>query len=141
MQTMRQLDAADARTLVDAAKVVSERIGVPMALAVLDAGGHALLVERMTGAGWLTPDLARSKAFTAAGWRTETATLQERLAAAPFLVTAIAVETGGRFMPQGGGVPVIVGGEVVGALGASGGTAAQDHEVVSGAVASFGLGN
>ncbi len=56
--------------------------------------------------------------------------------AAPFLVTALAVQNGGKFMPQQGGMPVRLDGHLVGALRASGGTAARDEQVVRAAVTS-----
>jgi uncharacterized protein GlcG (DUF336 family) len=140
MRQVRHLDLTDARRLADAAIAESQAVGVPMAFAVLDAAGHPVFITRMDGAGWLTADIARAKAYAAAGWGAETGGLQDRLqSAAPFLVTALAVQTGGKFMPQRGGVPVRLDGQIVGALGASGGTAAQDEQVVRAAItATFG---
>ena len=134
---MKCLDSEDALELIMVAKVESLRIGVPMSLAVVDAAGHPLLAERMVGAGWLTADIAYSKAFTAAAWRIATVELQSRLSNAPYLVNALSVQTRGSFMPQGGGIPVVREGQIVGALGASGGSAAQDHGVAQVGVEAF----
>jgi uncharacterized protein GlcG (DUF336 family) len=140
MRQVGHLDLTDARNLADAAIAESHALGVPMSFAVLDAAGHPVFIARMDGANWLAADIARAKAFAAAGWGAETGGLQDRLQnAAPFLVTALAAQAGGKFMPQRGGVPVRIDGQIVGALGASGGTAAQDDQVVRAAItATFG---
>ncbi|MEV7005053.1 heme-binding protein [Streptosporangium sp. NPDC051022] len=129
------IDLATARALLDAAETEAAALGVTMTFSVLDAAGHQIALHRMDGAGWLTPDIARGKAYAAAAWREETGTLGPRLAeAAPALLAAVVAQTHGLFTAGNGGVPIRVGGEVAGAMGASGGTAAQDAAVVRAAI-------
>lgn len=131
MLQQQSVDLSDAEELVRAAVAVAGERGLMMAFTVVDAGGHTIMSLRMDGANWLALDISRAKAFAAAGWGADTGSVQAGLeAGAPFLVTATAVSTGGRFMPQRGAVVLRSEGRVIGAFGASGGTAIQDEEVV-----------
>jgi len=115
-----------AREIVARARAKAEEIGVPMAIAVVDAGGHLVLVERMDGAGFATPEIAWGKAWTAAAWGLPSATLGERIGADPAFSAAVSAATGGRFTPRQGALPLPGGG----AVGASGGSSQQDEDVV-----------
>lgn len=129
------IELNEAQELVRAAAEVAASRGHLMAFTVVDASGHTVLSLRMDGANWLALDISRAKAFAAAGWGADTGGVQAQLeAGAPFLVTATAMATGGRFMPQRGAVVLRSNGRVVGAMGASGGTAIQDEEVVVAAI-------
>lgn len=67
----------------------AQALQVLMSLAIVDEGGHLVMLLRMDGAGWLTTDIARGKAYTAAAFRRSTAELAERLGSHPSFLSAI----------------------------------------------------
>jgi cob(I)alamin adenosyltransferase len=111
----------------------AERIGVPMTLAVVDAGGHLIAFARMDGGSYLTNDIAIAKAHTAAGSKMATADLEQAIGA-PHIVASLSAATDGRFLVIPGGAPISEDGEIVGAIGVSGGSAEQDAQVAEAAV-------
>ncbi|WP_338425900.1 GlcG/HbpS family heme-binding protein [Sphingopyxis kveilinensis] len=137
MMQVPTLDAADAKILVEAAVAISNSIGVPQNIAVVDAAGALLAFHRMDGAKPFTGDFAIAKAATAAGLRVATTKLAE--IALPgqrgFGLDSIA---GSKVAILGGGEPVSVAGQVVGAIGISSGSVHEDTDVARGAVARFG---
>jgi uncharacterized protein GlcG (DUF336 family) len=101
---------------------------VPMCIAVTDESGTLLAFERMDGGKIPSVTIAIDKCFTAAGIRKGTDELWA--ASQPGNpVYGIASTIGGRMVGIGGGLPVIVDGDVVGAIAASSGTPTQDKDV------------
>lgn len=102
-------------------------LGVPMVLAVVDANGDVIQVRRMDGALIISVTLAPHKAYTAAIVRLPT---EQLAAAAQPGQSLFGIDVN---MPKmtlvGGGLPVVKSGVVVGGVGASGGSVAQDVEV------------
>jgi len=136
VRTVRRLDIGDARALLAAARARADEIGVPMCTAVVDESGVLLAFERMDGGKVSSVSIAVDKAFTAACARNATAFYGE--ASQPGKPAwGIAYTNGGRFNVIGGGQPLVADGEVVGGIGVSSGTAAQDDDVAQAAVASF----
>lgn len=128
MLTIKRLDVKDARLLIDGAKAKAEEIGVPMCIAVTDESSHLLAFERMDGGKIPSITLAIDKSFTATGIRKGTHELGE--ANQPGQPAhGIASALGGRMMVIAGGLPIRIDGEVVGGIGVSSGTPAQDLEV------------
>lgn len=128
MQTITRLDLNDARQLIAGAAAKSEEIGVPMCIAVTDDAGHLIAFERMDGGRITSLTIAIDKAFTAAAARR--ATHEIGAASQPGAPTyGIFTALGGRMMVVGGGLPVTWEGVVIGAIGISSGTPAQDQEV------------
>ena len=123
------LELADARTLMAAARTEAERRGIGASIAVVDEAGVPILLERLDGARSHTPDAAVMKARTAAIARTDTAALQAQVKDQPAMLSFP-----GR-MPLAGGRPVVVDGEVVGAVGCSGGQPEEDLAVCAAALA------
>ncbi|OCL12854.1 DUF336-domain-containing protein [Glonium stellatum] len=123
------LSLSGARTALAAAEARASRIGVPMNIAVVDSSCHLLAFSRMDGAKITSINIAIDKAFTAAGHRAPTSVYKEAVwpGGAAF---GIWNSNGGRFMTIAGGVPVVdKEGRVVGAIGCSTGTPAQDEDV------------
>ncbi len=123
-----------ASKLASAACVEKAReMGVPMNVAIVDASLYLLHFERMPGAKLTSIDIAMNKAFTAAGHRVPTSTYREAVwpGGAAF---GLNNSNGGRFMYVAGGIPIVVEGEVVGAIGCSTGTPAQDTQVAQAGV-------
>lgn len=133
--TISRVDSAQAQAVLERATAAAEAMGLPMCLAIVDVAGYPVELRRMPGAGWATVDLAIGKARAAVAFGASTAELAERWAGAALFTTALIAQTAGTLVPAPGGVLLTVEGEVVGALGASGGTGAQDAEVVAAGLA------
>ncbi|MFD0982737.1 GlcG/HbpS family heme-binding protein [Tropicimonas aquimaris] len=128
MRTIRSLDVEDARILIAGAREKAEEIGVPMCIAITDEAGNLLAFERMTGGKVTSITIAIDKSYTASG--AKKATHEYGAASQPGAPAyGIASAIGGRLMVVGGGLPVLDGGDVVGGIGVSSGTPAQDMEV------------
>jgi uncharacterized protein GlcG (DUF336 family) len=117
-----------ARLAVAAAESRAAEINVPMNIAVVDSACHLLAFARMEGAKLTSIPIAMDKAFTAAGHRVPTSAYKDAVwpGGAAY---GINHSNGGRFSTIGGGVPVLLDGVVVGAVGCSTGTPAQDEDV------------
>src|SRR5271154_6995022 len=128
---MLTLQAAKVAAAACAAK--AQEIKVPMNIAIVDDTTFLLHFERMPGAKLTSIDIAINKAFTAAGHKVPTHVYKEAVwpGGAAY---GINNSNGGRFMVIGGGIPVKIDGEVVGAVGCSTGTPAQDQEVAQAGV-------
>lgn len=127
MLTVKRLSLEDARLLIAGARRKAEEIGVPMCIAVTDESGQLMAFERMDGGKITSTILAQDKAYTAAGAKRTTESygaVSQPGSPAYGINSAI----GGRLMIVGGGLPVIVDGDVVGGIGLSSGTPAQDTE-------------
>lgn len=125
MQTIQRLDIADARILIEGASAKAVQIGVPMCIAIVDESGNLVAFERMDGGKVTSTTIAQDKAFTAAAARK--ATHEYNAVNIPGkLAFGIHTEVGGRVSSVGGGLPVVVDGEVVGGIGLSSGTPDQD---------------
>jgi len=121
------LDAA--KTAVEACEAKARSMNLAMNIAVVDASTHLLHFSRMDGAKLTSISIAIDKAFTASGHKIGTHLYKEAVwpGGAAF---GIGSSNGGRFSTIGGGLPVKgKDGEVLGAIGCSTGTPAQDQEV------------
>lgn len=136
MLTIQRLDSADARVMIAGARAKAEEIGVPMCIAITDEGGNLVAFERMDGGKVTSSTIAIDKAFTAAGAKKATHEYGE-VSQPGKPAYGIASAIGGRLMVVGGGLPVEVDGAVVGGIGVSSGTPAQDREVAEAGIAAF----
>ena len=136
MLTIHRLDLSDARILIEGAAAKAREIGVPMCIAVVDESGTLIAFERMDGGKVTSVTIAQDKAFTAAAARK--ATHDYNAANVPGnLAFGIHTEVGGRLSPVGGGLPVMVDGEVVGGIGLSSGTPQQDMDCAQAGIDHF----
>ena len=127
MLTIKRLSLKDAHMLIAGATAKAQEIGVPMCVAVTDESGQLIAFDRMDGGKLTSSIIAQDKAYTAAGAKRTTesyGTASQPGSPAYGINSAI----GGRLMVVAGGLPVIVDGDVVGAIGLSSGTPAQDSE-------------
>ncbi len=127
----------EARNVIRAGQKKAAEIGVPMNIAVVDAGANLVAFERMEGAWIGSIDIAINKAFTSRAFDIETGALGENSQSGDQFF-GIHVSNHGRIMVFAGGVPLKRGGEVVGAVGVSGGLGKQDQAVAEAASAAFG---
>ncbi|WP_116100724.1 GlcG/HbpS family heme-binding protein [Amycolatopsis thermalba] len=130
-----RLALADAQPVLEAALAKAEEIGQPMNVAVVDDGGHLIAFARQDGAILGSIDIAIRKARTAALLKMTTAQLGE--AAAPGAPLSGIEVTNGGLVIFGGGIPLVRGREVVGAIGVSAGSVEQDTEVPEAGVAAL----
>jgi len=129
----------DATTLTAAARDAAADLGVPMSIAVMDPAGHLVALVRMDGAPWISTDVAQGKAWTSAAYGMPSDGQKAKMEPMPNFAGALTAMTHGRFTPQTGAVPVYRDGQLLGALGASGGTGDQDEAVCTQAVTSSGF--
>jgi uncharacterized protein GlcG (DUF336 family) len=121
-----------AHQMVGAAAAKAKEIGVPQVIAVIDDTGYLKAFARMDGAPLMCEEIASSKAFTALfGMPTEQ--FFDALKGEPSLMAGLFHRP--RIAAFGGGLPIKIGNAVVGAIGVSGGTAAQDIECAKAALA------
>jgi uncharacterized protein GlcG (DUF336 family) len=117
-----------AKLMMEAAERKACDIGVDMDIAIVDAGTNLLCFHRMDGAKITSIDVAINKAFTSAGSRLPTSQYAG-IAGAGGKAFGIHVSNRGRFMIFGGGLPIVVDGQTIGAIGCSSGSVEQDTEV------------
>lgn len=106
-------------------------MGVPQCISIVDAGGHLLAFTRMDGAFSLSIDTSLMKAKTAASYGDPTGHITEGVD------IKLAIATQGQRINLPGGLPVIVDGHVIGAIGVGSGTGAQDLEVANVGIAAI----
>jgi len=123
-----QLGLADAHTILKASRKKAGELGIAVVVAVVDAGGHIVALDRMDQSKYTSIAMAVDKAFTAAGAKRRTSAYTEP-AGPGKPAFGLHVSNGGRFAIVGGGVPVVYGGEVVGAVGCASGTTVQDEQI------------
>jgi uncharacterized protein GlcG (DUF336 family) len=112
----------------------------PLTVAVLDAGGHVVVMKRGDGSGILRCDIAYGKAWGALGMGFPTRTLAARAAKMPAFFTAIAAASNGRMIPVPGGVLVRDGnGRILGAVGVSGDVSDVDEVCAVAGIEAAGL--
>ena len=112
----------------------------PLAVAVLDAGGHLIAFKREDGAGIVRFDIAYGKAWGALGMGFGTRELAQRAATYPTFVVALAAISQGRMVPSPGGVLILdAEKEVVGAVGISGDRGDNDEACAVAGIEAIGL--
>ncbi len=117
---------ARANIIIAGALAEAGRCGaMPLAVVVLDAGGHLVAAQRQDGASLYRIEIARGKAIGALGMGADSAVLAERAKANPVFFQSVAAATGGLVLSPGG-VLIQADGEVIGAIGISGDTGEID---------------
>ena len=114
----------DANRMVQAAIAKAKAMNIKLSVAVCDAGGHLLAFNRMEGAIWISVIAAQGKAVAATGFGRASGALQ---ADSP-IIQAVMTAAGRGMVPAQGALPIYQNGELVGAIGGSGGTSQQDEE-------------
>jgi uncharacterized protein GlcG (DUF336 family) len=127
---------ADARRVIAAAEAKAAEIGQPMNIAVADSGGNLVAHVRMDNAWMGSIDISIKKAWTARAFDIETKELA-KLSQSGDQFFGIHASNDGRVMIFAGGIPLKRDGQVVGAIGVSGGTGKQDHEVAEAGAGAF----
>lgn len=137
VRTQQTMTYAAARAAVDAALTRAVELDVAVNIAVADPSGALLAFARMDGAALLSSGIAQDKAWTVAAFNgVPTHEFFELIKGEPALREGIVHRD--RLVVFGGGVPVLVDGVLVGAVGVSGGSAAQDQEIAEAGAAAVG---
>ena len=125
-----------AQSVIAAGIAKAKEIGQPMNIAVVDAGANLTAFTRMDGAWLGSIDIAVNKAFTSRAFDITTRDLGSNSQPGNQFY-GIHVSNHGRVMIFAGGVPLKANGQVVGAVGVSGGSGEQDQAVADAAAAAF----
>jgi len=132
---------AQASAIVDATlKKARELKQMPQTVVVLDPGGHLVCAKREDGSGIIRFELAVGKAYGALGMGWGTRTMMERAAQNPNFLTAVVAASGGRMVPNPGGVLIRdAGNKIIGAVGISGDTGDNDEIIAVAGIEAAGL--
>ena len=114
-----------AKKAMAAAEAEAAKNNWSLVIAIVDSTGHVIMLHRMDNASYGSIRIATGKAKTAFDFRAPTKNFNDRLTAgtAPHLLSI----SGATFVE--GGIPIVVGGKIVGAIGVSGASSAQDAQV------------
>lgn len=123
----------DARALVAAAEQQAAGLGITIATTIVDQGGNLLLFCRMDGTQLASSAVSQGKAYTALAWKRPSGALWSIMQPGEQGFGLNAVDP--RFVLAAGGVPLTRSGELIGAIGVSGGTQQQDVMCCDAAVA------
>jgi glc operon protein GlcG len=115
-----------ARQVAQAAEDEANRHGWPMVIAIVDSGGNLVLQHRLDQAQHGSSDVARQKAETAVRFRRSTKVFEDALAQGGMHLRLLGMT---NLTPLDGGVPLVLAGRVIGAIGVSGMQSAQDAKV------------
>lgn len=132
---------AQASTIIDVAlKVARDQKQMPQTIIVLDAGGHVVCAKREDGSGIIRYDIAFGKAYGALGMGWGSRTSMERATQNPNFFAAVEAASGGRLVPNPGGVLIRDAANViVGAVGISGDTGDNDEIIAVAGIEAAGL--
>jgi glc operon protein GlcG len=130
------LSLEDANRVVAGAIAKAKELNIRVSVAVCDAGGRVISLNRMDGAIWASAYGCQGKAVASAAFARPSGELQAR-ADTPTIRGIISAE-GGHAIPGQGAVPIIINGECVGACGVGGGTSQEDEDCARAGVALLG---
>jgi glc operon protein GlcG len=125
LPTRKTLTLEAARVAMAACEAEAARGGWKVVIAVVDEGGHPLMLHRLDGAQWSSIETAVGKARAAVAWKRPTRLLEESVNNGRFAFLSIAQ---GMAILQGG-VPLEIDSQVIGAIGVSGVKAADDEVI------------
>jgi glc operon protein GlcG len=124
------ISLSQAQRLIERAIAASRAANHRMAIAIVEPNGELVAFARMDDVQYGSIEVAQRKAATAARYRITTAQMEERVMAGR--IVSLANEDA---LPIAGGVPIVIDGRIVGAIGVSGAAASEDHAVAQAALA------
>jgi glc operon protein GlcG len=119
----KALTLAAAREMAPAAEAQATKTGWNLVIVIVDDAGNLLYLERMDGVQLASIEVATRKARTAALYRRPSKDFADRMASGN--ITTLALP---EVIPLEGGLPIVVDGQVIGAIAASGAQAVQDAQ-------------
>jgi uncharacterized protein GlcG (DUF336 family) len=134
----QMVSASLARRLIEAGAKKGAELGKAFTIAIVDGSGVLKALERMDGAPLVSVQVAQDKAYTAVGFGISTAAWHDFIKDDPPLADGApsGIE---RLVIFGGGYPIQVDGQVVGAIGVSGGHYSQDQQVAEAGLEALGV--
>lgn len=130
----------EAQAIVSAAHLSAANLGCNVTAAVVDAGGHLVALGRMDGARPLSHSIAEAKAVGAVLFHRDGEQLAEIAQQRPEFFAAVSRLAPMPLIPSGGSKLLYRDGQIVGALGVSGGSTAQDNDCAEAAATTFSTG-
>ena len=134
---MASITLAEAETILASSKAKIAEMGVKMSVSVTDPRGDLIAMIRTDGASWRTPYISRGKAVSSACFGVPSVELEDRSRAPVF--QAFTVMQDGNFIMGQGALPVYKDGELIGAVGSSGGNSQEDEDVARAGIEGAGL--
>ncbi len=132
---MSRLDLPTARAMVDGALARAKDLGVPIAVAVCDAGGHLVAFARTEDCMILAAETVQAKARSAVYFRRPTSETVERSRNHPTVYGSFVEVSNAPLVMSMGGFPLWRDGELAGGIGAAGATGAEDEEIAAAGLA------
>jgi uncharacterized protein GlcG (DUF336 family) len=132
MRSKPCLTLEDCRKITAACQAEAAKNKWSVTIAILDDGGHVLMLTRMDGAAPVTAQIATEKGRSAAVSRRSTKVSEDRIAAGRVALLKMPV------LPVQGGVPIMHQGECVGAIGVSGVQSHEDEAICNAGIAALG---
>ena len=117
---------AQARKVAEAAEAEAQKNKWGVVIAVVDPGGNLVLLHRLDDTQIASIQIAQKKAWTANGMRRPTKVFEDQVAAGGAGIRVLGID---QIIPVEGGLPIIVDGKIIGAIGVSGVTSQQDGQV------------
>ena len=115
-----------AKDVMAGAEAEAERNNWPVVIAIVDTGGNLVMLQRLDNAQFGSVEVARQKAWSAAAFRRPTKVFQEAIAGGGANLRLLRLEGAS---PLEGGIPLVVDGQIIGAIGVSGVTSEQDAQI------------
>lgn len=126
LATKKALTLEAAKQIAAAAEAEARKNNWTMVIAIMDDGGHLIYLEKMDGTQLGSVQVAQDKARTALEFKRPTKALEDAVAGGRNAVLRL-----GNATPIQGGLPITVGNEIIGSIGVSGASSAQDEQVAS----------
>ncbi|MEE2746332.1 MAG: heme-binding protein [Pseudomonadota bacterium] len=138
--TTTRLTNKGAKQMMRAAIEEADKIGIPATIAIVDGGGHMMLLERMDGGRFHTVHSSTTKAVTSASNRRPTTTRGAQGQELDTLhAVGLALSAGpSRWTAMEGGYPILKDGDCIGGIGVSGGDWQQDEDIARAAISAIG---
>jgi uncharacterized protein GlcG (DUF336 family) len=133
MNTKPTLALSDLRAMAAAAEAEAIQHGWAVTIAIVDDGGHLLWLQRLDGAAPISSEIAPAKARTAAVGRRESKVYEDMINQGR--VSFLSAPTLSGMLE--GGVPIVVGGQCVGAIGVSGVKSSEDAQIARAGIAAL----
>ncbi|MBL9187238.1 MAG: heme-binding protein [Opitutaceae bacterium] len=125
---------AEAKRALAAAQAEAVKNKWNVAIAIVDTGGHLVAFERIDSTQYGSVEVALEKARTSVAFRRSTKAFQDMVAAGGEGLRILKLPGA---LPLEGGLPIVVGGKIVGAIGVSGVTSAQDGQIAAAGLAAL----
>ena len=133
---MTKINLEIAKTIIEGAEKEAKKLGINMVISVVDEGGNLIAKHRMDDAWIASLEISQNKAWTSVALKAPTAALAEATVPNAELY-GLTTTNDGKIVVFGGGIPLVVDGKVIGAIGVSGNAVPNDVKVAEAGVKAF----